>query len=947
MERQITCKHLCLVERVSECFAIKYLPSAAPHASLEHMSVSDINNNTHKIPSKDLRVVASMDDRSIRKRKLTDDATGLYAQPVTPTTVTALSSSEVGIGSPSSKKTQLAGSDSSMNLTHFDSAAPESCEPASITEEILHNFQKDAIWRQMQEYKREYSRAQERIAQLNEKQIDYEAHLSTVDVYWNKLLQDLKMIISRVDIDFNFEDLVLHDGTSFASFLMNGPSGEIQDRDIKDLTVESLKPAIEARAEYTKEIVLTLIQHIESWSAQRDSFWSSLEDIDPATKENAIVQSLTSEHNQITAIYKRSQANIDHLQAQCHEFTDQILKLKNELEITRNRLETANENLEESVDKLRRIEKNMDREKSAIVAAVTSGEIFGENYSGSPDTATPLAGPVDPKTEITDASRDELLQYRDLAMNRLAELNELKAQRIQLRNELDQLKLQLNHIPDERVQDSQIVKSILTQMQYARNDAEHYRSEAMKLKTDLDELHLSRRNFIESLESEEKSRRESLEEELKKLEGDISRLRDSRDRFQQMYEARCTKDDYEMQQNQEIRKIANTRKDRITTLATDIQRLQIMLAANTGDKDAFAFYLASPYDKSFLDDLRNKLKIAEENIRNLSMELEASKEATSQLREMEEVTLSEKRLKVQVEELTAKLSNLERLMGSGTEGPMKSLMATIKSKEEAIQVLEMKVQAHETVQAPLLNELHTVATAWGQLEEATSRKVIELAQKENMIIELLSDKNRQESKCNLLIRAKDASANMTAVMKRQSDMQLDQIRKLEDRERNLNIQLATLEREQSLLNSSVVIHKSKLQEFTQQNAGFKEKYARQEERLAELQHMLKERTEAYENEAHARRRLVEETDGMKRRLEEQAKAEANSGENMEAAKQAARYLKLLKCPACDTNFKSHVILRCMHVFCKNCMDNQLEYRQRKCPTCRENFGAKDVKEIYL
>lgn len=216
-----------------------------------------------------------------------------------------------------------------------------------------------------------------------------------------------------------------------------------------------------------------------------------------------------------------------------------------------------------------------------------------------------------------------------------------------------------------------------------------------------------------------------------------------------------------------------------------------MLAANTGDRDAFTFYLTGSHDKSFLDDLKNKLKAAEEHIRGLSMELEASKEAASQLREIEEVTLSEKRLRAQVEELTTKLNSLERLVGSGAEDPIKALTATIKSREEAIQVLEMKVQAHETVQAPLLNELHTVATAWGQLEEATSRKVIELAQKEDMIIKLLSDKNRQESKCNLLIRAKDASANMTAVMKRQSDMQLDQIRKLEDREKNLNIQLVS------------------------------------------------------------------------------------------------------------------------------------------------------------
>lgn len=60
----------------------------------------------------------------------------------------------------------------------------------------------------MQEYKREHLRAQEQIAQLNEKQIDYEAHLSTVDLYWNKVCWDFQFAsiqpyrsIYFVDID--------------------------------------------------------------------------------------------------------------------------------------------------------------------------------------------------------------------------------------------------------------------------------------------------------------------------------------------------------------------------------------------------------------------------------------------------------------------------------------------------------------------------------------------------------------------------------------------------------------------------------------------------------------------------------------------------------------------------------------------------------------------------
>lgn len=53
----------------------------------------------------------------------------------------------------------------------------------------------------MQEYKREYSRAQEQIAQLNEKQINYEAHLSTVDLYWNKVRQDSQSVIGAKFMD--------------------------------------------------------------------------------------------------------------------------------------------------------------------------------------------------------------------------------------------------------------------------------------------------------------------------------------------------------------------------------------------------------------------------------------------------------------------------------------------------------------------------------------------------------------------------------------------------------------------------------------------------------------------------------------------------------------------------------------------------------------------------
>lgn len=89
-----------------------------------------------------------MDDRSIRKRKLTDDAAGLSAQFVTPTPATTLSGSGHGVGTPSSKKKQLAGTDSNRVPTLSINTAKEESEPmstAEVKEEPSAQFLRDCL----------------------------------------------------------------------------------------------------------------------------------------------------------------------------------------------------------------------------------------------------------------------------------------------------------------------------------------------------------------------------------------------------------------------------------------------------------------------------------------------------------------------------------------------------------------------------------------------------------------------------------------------------------------------------------------------------------------------------------------------------------------------------------------------------------------------------------
>lgn len=68
------------------------------------------------------------------------------------------------------------------------------------------------------------------------------------------------------------------------------------------------------------------------------------------------------------------------------------------------------------------------------------------------------------------------------------------------------------------------------------------------------------------------------------------------------------------------------------------------------------------------------------------------------------------------------------------------------------------------------------------------------------------------------------------------------------------------------------------------------------------------------------------------------------GDELEALRD---WKKIAQCSVCEFRIKNQVITRCMHVFCKECIDKRLDTRQRKCPQCGMMFGPGDVKQIFI
>jgi len=110
-------------------------------------------------------------------------------------------------------------------------------------------------------------------------------------------------------------------------------------------------------------------------------------------------------------------------------------------------------------------------------------------------------------------------------------------------------------------------------------------------------------------------------------------------------------------------------------------------------------------------------------------------------------------------------------------------------------------------------------------------------------------------------------------------------------------------------------------------------------------------------------KLVEEVAAAQRQAAEAAKKyasyreRANDGPGTErkssefTTDQLTTQINVLKnrlvCDVCNLRDKKCMIIRCRHMFCKPCVEENIKNRSRKCPACGQRFDTKDVVDIWL
>ncbi|RCI03797.1 E3 ubiquitin-protein ligase bre1, partial [Rhizopus stolonifer] len=457
------------------------------------------------------------------------------------------------------------------------------------------------------------------------------------------------------------------------------------------------------------------------------------------------------------------------------------------------------------------------------------------------------------------AVKTQLEEHRIILSAREKEIEALKRDRQTLLQDEDRL-LSLFKLSEEQLLETEYIKTLQLSIDHYRSRCHDLEQRRVDLERDLDKMSAARKQLIDQVKTEKISQNMTMESEIRRMEGDLNRIRGQRDSFQSLVDEQKMKENREKESQEKIMSFATQGKTRISSLESRIDRLK-------NEQE-----MAGPFEKEATMYSNLKEQLIQMDILLSSIELIENRD-------------------------------VESILCFDTESLQKSLEKCNSHPlvKEYDQVLEESRKAtlmadfFEKNEGHLLEEIDRVASIYGKLEEQQGKKVFDFSQKRDQILKLQAEVEKE-----------------------------NELRKL-----NRNIEEDRID----------------LEDISHVCDDYRVTIDQNDILLVELQKMMKEKTKVFDEEKQLQESVKESYDKMKKKWEKMSQGENPMEQQL--AEECDELRALLKCNTCRTRFRSHILIRCMHTFCKNCIDARLETRQRRCPTCSEPFGANDVKNFYL
>ncbi|GMM38774.1 E3 ubiquitin-protein ligase [Saccharomycopsis crataegensis] len=302
------------------------------------------------------------------------------------------------------------------------------------------------------------------------------------------------------------------------------------------------------------------------------------------------------------------------------------------------------------------------------------------------------------------------------------------------------------------------------------------------------------------------------------------------------------------------------------------------------------------------------------------------------------------------------------------------LMNTIENQKEEIEKLtserrnqlteiaegDVDIQNLKMQNQTLINELKDMEVAFNQTQAQLNKKFESLINNENIITKLKLEKNKADQKYFAAMRVKESLTNETKTLKIQNARSSELISQLKEFEKLTQSKIKALE--SNLGNMKIVsvektkeidILKSKLNELINSFDILKKKFDQlsNEKKTSvgkfhefeETIKSLKRQVEQLKAKNSSHERII----GRYRKRNGDSEKNNSIVEYKEDNTRIEGLISIAKCSICSIRFKDTALKTCGHVFCQECVNNRLNARLRKCPSCNCAFSYNDLLSVHL
>ncbi|KAF9454051.1 BRE1-domain-containing protein [Macrolepiota fuliginosa MF-IS2] len=800
--------------------------------------------------------------------------------------------------SESRKRPHADDDDTSTNKKRVLTSANGSPQPNGLNNEDeptldnLELFRKEAIFRRMRHYSRENERSQARIVELEQRKNTCEAGYAAIVACWTQLVETIRLLVRPEDL----------------------PQVDIDTQDLFDLarhlpkeSSEEFVSALDDKANATQTLVKNFVRLGEQHSSRL--FGNQYADTQKATTAVAALQS------EVTSL--RSQLRESHEQQEL--YSARLAAAENRYERTRSKTVQA-----------------LEARKAKDAKRDETEELLQKPSSPS-QSSTP------PPVHVNGAhDTHEVGILREQVKFRESKIIELERQVAALRDQYTVLEseMRLKENGDNIYENAAYKEVVSFAIKLDADLAERYKH-TTTLEDEIARLTTNMERHDTELVGATTKQLQELQTMLQKRDADNARLREQRDQQNAELVERRHKDAIKFSSLEQLKLLAENRAERIAQLELEVNQCKAHLASHTGDKQLVLTYLlGDDASKQRWEVLQDQLRQAEHRVVAMEQTISSYGEDV-QMYAHDQIQASQKILA-----LTEEVEKYRALLGPCTSPELADLTQLLKEKEEELEKLRLLEMQRGEAEKSLYAELDKLSSAWEALDRQVKNKVFELASMEERLSKSAMDKAKAENKYYAAMRDKEALEIEKKSFVRMLEKQGKAVEKLVDTEGTLQAQISLLEKETSTQKRIIDTLKDSQRHHERQYAEAFSKVEVEKSKTDALRHFHKNWESQYEGKKTELRQLEDSLIRARKEMERQTTKMKDSGSTAESS-DVENLKSLLKCSTCRINFRSTVITKCMHTFCKDCVEKRIQTRQRKCPACNISFAQSEVQQFWF